>query len=73
MQVTHGSKCSETNCKQGCLAYMVCAGAIKLGSVAGSWHRVHGGPSLQGVSMEVTVIGRLTLKLHSVVCTVTNS
>ena len=73
MWVTHRSTCSGTDCKQGCLAYMVCAGAIKLGSVAGSRHRVHGGPSLQGVSMEVTVIGRLTLKLYSVVCTATNS
>lgn len=56
-------------CKLACAsAYMVGAGAIKLSRVAGSRGRVHGGPPLQGVSMEVTVIGRLTLKLDSIVC-----
>lgn len=51
------------------LAYMVSTGAIKLGRVA--WRRsgVHGRPPFQWVGMEVAVISRLTLKLHSVVCT----
>lgn len=55
------------------LAYMVSTGAIKLGRVA--WRRggEHGRPPLQWVGMEVTVISRLTLKLHSIVCTPTIS
>ena len=48
---------------------MVCASPIKLGVVAGRGGRVHGGSALQWVCMEVTVIGRLTLKLHTIVCT----
>lgn len=50
-------------------AYMVSAGAIKLGRVAGRGRREHGCPPFQWVGMVVTVIGRLTLKLHAIVCT----
>ena len=47
---------------------MVRAGPVKLGRVAGRGGGVHGCPALQRVGMEVTVISRLTLKLHAIVC-----
>ena len=51
---------------------MVCAGTIKLGVVAWGRGRGHRGTLLQRVCMEVMVVGRLTLKLHTTVCTHTN-
>lgn len=47
---------------------MVCAGAIKLGIVAWGRSGGHRGTPLQGVCMEVMIVGRFTLKLYSTVC-----